>query len=92
MYNYKQLKVEYHLMKGKTKDKSKALSIPSKRNKSQRGRGEVDVKETEAFLKRPVKKLDDLNTSLKKSYDKQFFNQPRFSHFNILKQKRKKIE
>ena len=41
LYNHKQLKVDYHLMKGKSKDKSRPLS---KGNKSQRGRGEVDMK------------------------------------------------
>jgi hypothetical protein len=52
----------------------------------------LDPKEAEAFLNRPIKKLEDLNTSLKNSYEKNFFNRPQFSHFAVLKSKRKHKE
>lgn len=31
----------------------------------------------------------DLNQNLKKSYEKGFFNRPRFDHFKILREKRR---
>lgn len=56
--------------------------------KRRRKRREIDPKETAAFLSRPVKKPENLNRNLRKSYEKDFFNVPRFEHFKILKEKR----
>lgn len=39
-----------------------------KPEKKQKKRGELDPKETAAFLSRPVQKLEDLNRKLRKSY------------------------
>jgi hypothetical protein len=55
-------------------------------------RVEIDPKETAAFLNRPVKKPEDLNQSLRKSYKKNFFNGPRFEDFKTLQKMRKKRE
>lgn len=50
---------------------------------------EIDPRETAEFLNRPVKKVEDLNKSLKKSYKKGYFKEPRFEHFKTLILKRK---
>ena len=59
--------------------------IPEKNKKK---RAELDPKQAEAFLSRPVQKLENLNQNLRKSYEKGFFNKPQFQHFKILKAKR----
>jgi hypothetical protein len=53
---------------------------------------EIDEKDTQAFLNRPVQKLEDLDKKLRNSYDKEFFKKPRFSHFDTLKKIRKDKE
>ncbi len=49
--------------------------IPEKNKKK---RAELDPKQAQAFLSRPVQKLENLNQSLRKSYEKGFFNKPQF--------------
>jgi hypothetical protein len=61
-------------------------------SKRKRKRVEIDPNETAAFLNRPVKKTENLNQNLRKSYEKGFFDGPRFEHFKILREKRKDRE